>query len=166
MWRIIMKRFHVHVAVNELAQSVRFYSSLFGQAPSVEKPDYAKWMLEDPRVNFAISKRGAPAGVEHLGFQVDSIDELNALTTQARAANLSVHDEMAATCCYANSDKGWIHDPQGIAWEAFVTHGEATTYSGTSAQDNACCTPQAVAVPAIISRAKPHATNEKACCGS
>jgi catechol 2,3-dioxygenase-like lactoylglutathione lyase family enzyme len=162
-----MKRFHVHVAVNDLAQSVRFYSSLFGQAPSVEKPDYAKWMLEDPRVNFAISQRGVPAGVEHLGFQVESVDELNALTGQLRAADIGVQDEMAATCCYAESDKGWIHDPQGIAWEAFVTHGEATTYSAATAQDAACCTPQAktVAVPVQIGKAN-RAAAEKACCGS
>ncbi|MFM2397855.1 MAG: hypothetical protein RL341_12 [Pseudomonadota bacterium] len=164
-----MKRFHVHVAVENLTKSVDFYSKLFGSEPSVQKDDYAKWMLEDPRINFAISQRGVPPGVEHLGFQLDSVDELNALTTQLRAAEVGVQDELAATCCYAKSDKGWVHDPQGIAWEAFVTHGQATTYSGAAASEAACCTPQAVSVPVNIGRAQPVAqeipATSKACCG-
>jgi catechol-2,3-dioxygenase len=158
-----MKRFHVHVAVKDLTQSVQFYSSLFGQQPSVQKSDYAKWMLEDPRVNFAISQHGAAPGVEHLGFQLDSVDELNALANQLRDAQIGVQDEMATTCCYAQSDKGWIHDPQGIAWEAFVTHGQATTYGNPAATQSACCTPQAVAVPAVITRNKPEAAKKECC---
>jgi hypothetical protein len=149
-----MKRFHVHIAVDSLEQSMGFYSRLFGQAPNVVKPDYAKWMLDDLRVNFAISKRAGrvgPAGLDHLGFQMDSSSELHAMTAQLQAAGLAVMDQGETTCCYAKSDKGWVHDPQGIAWESFVTLGEATTYgvetdgdSTTKASPstgNACCAP-------------------------
>jgi catechol 2,3-dioxygenase-like lactoylglutathione lyase family enzyme len=163
----MMKRFHVHVAVEDLAQSVRFYASLFGHPPTVQKSDYAKWMLEDPRVNFAISQHGAARGVEHLGFQVDSADELQALTQQLRTADIAVQDEHAATCCYAQSDKGWIHDPQGIAWEAFVTHGQCTTYGGTRASSAASCAPQAGAGRAVPQAPMAQAAQaaEKRCCG-
>ena len=108
-----MKRFHVHVSVKDLSESVRFYSKLFGVPPAVEKPDYAKWMLEDPRINFAISQRGRSAGVNHLGFQVDSEDELKALRRQVAAADLSALDQREAACCYARSDKYWVEDPRG-----------------------------------------------------
>jgi catechol 2,3-dioxygenase-like lactoylglutathione lyase family enzyme len=152
-----MKRFHVHIVVDSLEQSMGFYSRLFGQEPSVVKPDYAKWMLDDPRVNFAISKRDGrvgQAGLDHLGFQMDSTNELHAMTAQLQSAGLTVMDQGETTCCYAKSDKGWVHDPQGIAWENFVTLGEATTYGvetiGDSAHDaappaagNACCAPSA-----------------------
>ncbi len=123
-----MKRFHVHLSVNDIAQSVGFYSALFGHAPSVQKPDYAKWMLDDPRVNFAISAQGHAAGLDHLGFQVESAGDLHQMTDSLQQAGVSVTGQGAATCCYAQSEKGWVHDPQGIAWESFVTTGASTTY--------------------------------------
>ena len=116
-----MKRFHVHVAVANLDDGIHFYSKLFGSEPTVQKPDYAKWMLEDPRVNFAISSRGNLAGVNHLGFQVDSTDELKGMEAQLTAADSALVKECATSCCYARSDKYWVKDPAGIAWETFHT---------------------------------------------
>jgi predicted enzyme related to lactoylglutathione lyase len=141
-----MKRFHVHVAVQDLASSIRFYASLFGTQPSVVKPDYAKWMLDDPRVNFAISQRGAPAGVNHLGIQVDSAEELTALREQAAAADIAARDEMGASCCYAKSDKYWVEDPQGVAWETFHTLGSIPVFgeqAGAAHRQGGCCAPEA-----------------------
>lgn len=141
-----MKRFHVHVSVRDLGQSIRFYSKLFGVAPSVEKPDYAKWMLEDPRVNFAISQRGHAAGVNHLGFQVDSEQELADLRRHAGAAAIDARDQASAACCYAKSDKYWVEDPQGLAWETFHTLGNIPVF-GEDADpvepSGACCVPAA-----------------------
>jgi catechol 2,3-dioxygenase-like lactoylglutathione lyase family enzyme len=137
-----MKRFHVHLSVTDIAQSVGFYSSLFGHAPTVQKPDYAKWMLDDPRINFAISAHGNATGLDHLGFQVDSADELHAMTDHLQKAGVAVTDQGEAVCCYAQSEKGWVHDPQGIAWESFVTTGQSTTYSAEPpASTGACCAP-------------------------
>jgi hypothetical protein len=143
-----MKRFHVHISVDSIDDSVKFYTALFGQAASVQKDDYAKWMLDDPRVNFAISKRASGAGLDHLGIQLESQDELHAMTAQLHGAGLAVADEGETTCCYAKSDKGWVHDPQGIAWESFVTLGESTTYgtepaagAAASAAAGSCCAP-------------------------
>lgn len=146
-----MKRFHVHVAVEDLAQSTRFYSALFGAQPTVEKPDYAKWMLDDPRINFAISHRGSGRGVNHLGFQVDSDDELTALQSHHEAAGLPVFDEGNTQCCYAKSKKHWLTDPQGIAWEMYHSMGEVKTYhgddeapeqsQGLSQNSGTCCSP-------------------------
>jgi catechol 2,3-dioxygenase-like lactoylglutathione lyase family enzyme len=123
-----MKRLHVHVAVPELSPSIAFYSALFGAEPSVVKPDYAKWMLEDPRVNFAISARGAAPGVNHLGIQAESACELAGLRKRMAAADGPVIDEGETTCCYANSDKSWITDPSGVAWEAYHTMSEAAVF--------------------------------------
>ena len=124
-----MKRFHVHVGVENLDRSVAFYSGLFGAEPSVTKPDYAKWMLDDPRVNFAIStKEGVSRGIEHLGVQVENKDELAEVYGRLKAANGPVLEEGDTTCCYAKSEKSWIVDPDGIMWEAFLTNGEATVY--------------------------------------
>ncbi len=124
-----MKRLHVHVAVDDLDRSIRFYSTLFAAAPTVVKPDYAKWMLEDPRVNFAISARNpGHAGLDHLGIQVEDGGELAAVYGRLEQAEGSVLDEGATTCCYAKSEKSWIVDPSGIAWETFLTHGESTVY--------------------------------------
>jgi catechol 2,3-dioxygenase-like lactoylglutathione lyase family enzyme len=123
-----MKRLHVHVSVNNIDQSVRFYSTLFASQPAVLKPDYAKWMLEDPRVNFAISKRGAAPGLDHLGIQVEGEAELGEVYERLEHAQAPVLKEQATTCCYAKSDKQWIADPQGVAWETFLTHGESTVY--------------------------------------
>ena len=128
-----MKRFHVHVSVADIPQSIQFYSTLFASAPSVAKPDYAKWMLDDPRVNFAISKRGAEAGIEHLGIQVESEAELAEVYERLERAERPVLAEAATTCCYAQSEKQWIADPQGVAWETFLMHGESTTYGQSGA---------------------------------
>ena len=149
-----MKRFHVHVAVDDLEANIRFYSSVFGAAPTVVKPDYAKWMIEDPRVNFAISQRGAKAGVDHLGFQVDSDEELTTLRQQVADAEIAALDQPDATCCYARSDKYWITDPQGIAWETYRTLGEAEIYGVETRkveESSACCAPrpEAVSVTAL-----------------
>lgn len=139
-----MKRFHVHVAVDDLEANIRFYSTVFGVQPTVQKPDYAKWMLEDPRINFAISERGAKVGVDHLGFQVDSDEELSALREQVAEAQILALDQPDATCCYARSDKYWITDPQGIAWETYRTLGEAQIYGADTKADEkgACCAPR------------------------
>ena len=142
-----MKRFHVHVAVDDLQTNIRFYSAVFGVQPTVRKADYAKWMLEDPRINFAISERGAKSGVDHLGFQVDTDEELIALREQVGKAEIAALDQPGTTCCYAHSDKYWITDPQGVAWETYRTQGEAEIYgasheaSGRGAGE-ACCSPK------------------------
>ncbi|MBS0383535.1 MAG: VOC family protein [Proteobacteria bacterium] len=145
-----MKRFHVHVSVNDLDASIGFYSTLFGTAPSVRKPDYAKWMLDDPRVNFAISQRGGAPGVDHLGLQADDDAELQAIGDRLLAADKVALAERGTTCCYAHSDKYWAEDPQGVRWETFHTHGEATTYS-TPEHEQAgavCCGTAAVSTKA------------------
>lgn len=138
-----MKRFHIHVAVKDLRQSIVFYSKLFGQNPSAERQDYAKWMLEDPRLNFAISSRGHAAGVNHFGFQVDSGEELKSLKVLAEAASEGqVLDQCEAACCYAKSEKHWTVDPQGLAWEHFHTMSEAKEFGqDTANQTGACCIP-------------------------
>ena len=126
-----MKRLHVHVAVKDLAASIRFYSQLFAAEPTVRKPDYAKWMLEDPRVNFAISarsERGVPSGVDHLGIQVEDRTELHDVYARLQKAEGPVIEEGEKTCCYAQSEKSWIEDPQGVQWETFMTTGESTVY--------------------------------------
>jgi catechol 2,3-dioxygenase-like lactoylglutathione lyase family enzyme len=142
-----MKRLHVNLAVADLTQSVRFYSTLFDAAPTVLEPDYAKWMLDDPRVNFAISTRGAERGVDHLGIQVDNPEELGALADRLASAGEQVLDRGEAHCCYAHSTKAWVRDPQGLAWETFFTFGRETTYGEDravsqvrdSAPQSACC---------------------------
>lgn len=148
----MMKRFHVHVGVTDIEKSVSFYSSLFGAEPAVVKADYAKWMLDDPRINFAISMRdGATKGIEHVGLQVEDRAELEEVYGRLKTADRPVLDEGATTCCYAQSEKSWIADPDGVVWEAFLTEGENTTYGNSPALDqlaslnaasNACCTPQ------------------------
>lgn len=151
-----MKRFHVHVAVDDVDANVRFYSTVFGAPPTVRKTDYAKWMLEDPRVNFAISARGARSGLDHLGLQVDTDDELRALRKQVADADVAALDQPDATCCYARSDKYWITDPQGIAWETYRTLGEAEIYGAdrkTAEEGGACCSPRPQAI-SVVPRAK------------
>jgi catechol 2,3-dioxygenase-like lactoylglutathione lyase family enzyme len=123
-----MKRLHVHVSVDDIAKSIQFYGTLFAAAPTVVKSDYAKWMLEDPRVNFAISQRGTETGVRHLGIQVEDRAELADVYARLQRADRPVLEEGATTCCYAKSEKSWIEDPQGIKWETFLTVGESTTY--------------------------------------
>jgi hypothetical protein len=145
-----MKRFHAHVMVNDLGSSVRFYSALFGTEPSVLKSDYAKWMLDDPRVNFAISAGSGAASVDHLGLQVESDDDLTLIARRLQAAGQSVAKQENASCCYARGDKGWVSDPSGISWETFHTTGEITLYGNDVAlrpkisamkEDEACCAP-------------------------
>ncbi len=123
-----MKRLHLHVNVEDLEGSVAFYSTLFGAAPSLRKADYAKWLLDDPRVNFAISRRGRRAGLDHVGIQVDSKDELEEVAGRLKAAGRAVLEEAEAACCYAVSDKAWTADPGGLAWETFHSTGEITSY--------------------------------------
>jgi hypothetical protein len=134
-----MKRFHVHVAVAELQQSMRFYSALFGAEPSVVKADYAKWMLDDPRVNFAISQRGSRAGINHLGLQAETEEELESIHANLRLADGAIVAEKGVTCCYATSDKYWITDPQGIAWESFRSLGAVPLYDGGSEAESTAC---------------------------
>lgn len=132
-----MKRFHVHIGVEDLEQSIRFYSTLFAAEPVVRKPDYAKWMLDDPRVNFAISARRGRSGIDHLGIQAEDADELSELHSRLENAGTGVLAEGQTTCCYARSEKSWVNDPQAIAWETFLTLGESTVYgSGAAVQDS------------------------------
>jgi len=128
-----MKRLHLHVAVEDLDQSIRFYETLFGAPPSVVKADYAKWMLEDPRVNLAISQRGRVAGVDHVGVQADTAEELAEISARLKTAGAKTFDEVGANCCYAKSDKTWVSDPSGLRWETFHTLGEITTYGEDTA---------------------------------
>ena len=143
-----MKRFHVHVGVRDLKQSIRFYSALFAAEPAVRKDDYAKWLLEDPRVNFAISTHSGQApGIDHLGIQAEDERELAEVHGRLQQAEGPVLDEGKTNCCYAQSEKSWITDPQGVSWEAFLTTGESTVYGRSSprpvaAKTAACCGPK------------------------
>ena len=159
-----MKRLHVHVGVNDLDASIRFYSTLFAAEPTVTKADYAKWMLEDPRVNFAISSGDhAAKGIEHLGIQVESDAELAEVYDRLKSADRPVLEEGATTCCYAKSEKSWISDPDGVIWETFFTNGEATVYGDSptltaaslNASNDTCCAPSLRA---------PTPERRKACC--
>jgi catechol 2,3-dioxygenase-like lactoylglutathione lyase family enzyme len=145
-----VKRLHIHVAVDDLGRSIDFYSTLFGAAPSMRQGDYAKWMLDDPRVNFAISDRSRAAGIDHLGIQVESREELSELADRLKSAGAVTLDQAEASCCYATSDKSWVKDPSGVSWETFFSFGTATVYgedtidSERAAQPNsACCEPAA-----------------------
>jgi catechol 2,3-dioxygenase-like lactoylglutathione lyase family enzyme len=160
-----MKRFHVHVGVADLERSILFYSGLFGAEPSVRKPDYAKWMIDEPRVNFAISQRGAPnIGVNHLGLQAESGNELAAIRDRFEAADkASLVDEPNVKCCYARGNKHWVTDPQGIAWEAFHTLASVPFYTGAV---EAQVTAESCCGPAADSESVAHATTcaGTACC--
>lgn len=152
-----MKRLHVHVAVADLDQSIRFYATLFGSEPTISKPDYAKWLLDDPRVNFAISGRGRAPGINHLGIQVENREELEQISARLKAAEAATQDQQAASCCYARSHKTWSADPQGVSWETFYTFGAETVYGDddpetpvpqlagvvTGDSSRACCRPAA-----------------------
>ncbi len=135
-----MKRLHVHVAVDDLAASIKFYSAMFAAGPTVAKDDYAKWMLDDPRVNFAISSRGAPAGLNHLGVQVENAEELAEMNTRLQKLEGGVVEEMGTACCYARSDKYWATDPTGIAWETYHTLDSIPVFGGQEA--SGCCVPE------------------------
>jgi catechol 2,3-dioxygenase-like lactoylglutathione lyase family enzyme len=151
-----MRRFHVHVSVDDLDESVRFYSTLFAAGPSVRQSDYAKWMIEDPRINFAISTHRQPVGVNHLGFQVDSGEELRGMNAQLLAADSRLVQENEQACCYARSDKYWVTDPTGIAWETFHTLGNIPVYG----EDTPVFNHGASAVP--VQNQEP--TGKPACC--
>ena len=144
-----MKRLHLHVSVAELDPAITFYSTLFDAPPTVVKADYAKWMLEDPRVNFAISARDRAKGIDHVGIQVDSPEALGELAGRLKAAGATTFDQEATTCCYARSDKSWVTDTAGVRWETFVTHGDETSYGEDEALPelaaSACCGPKSQA---------------------
>ena len=149
-----MKRFHVNLSVKDLSESIRFYTALFATEPAIRKDDYAKWMLDDPRINFAIAQRGQAPGVNHLGFQVDSTEELTAMRAQLTRADHGLVEQAGAACCYANSDKYWITDPEGIAWETFHTLDSIPIYGADTQvvpNSSACCMPL-------------KATKDEACC--
>jgi hypothetical protein len=170
-----MKRFHLHVSVENLDQSIGFYSTLFAAQPTVRQSDYAKWMLDDPRINFAISTHRQPVGVNHLGFQVDSDDELRGMHAQLQAADSKLIQENDQPCCYAKSDKYWVTDPTGIAWENFHTLGSIPVYGEDTAvfdhgesvvpQSRACCVP-AAAKPDEACCDPATATKNDACCAT
>lgn len=158
-----MKRFHLHLHVEDLAQNIAFYTAMFQQPPARTESDYAKWMLQDPPLNFAISTRGQQPGVDHLGIQVETAEELQALKAQARQADMALLDEGETSCCYARSDKYWITDPQGIAWEQFQTLDNIPVFSqkaSTTEEDGVCCAPQAQLIPVALAPAA-----SAACCG-
>jgi catechol 2,3-dioxygenase-like lactoylglutathione lyase family enzyme len=154
-----MKRMHVHVAVENLQRSIGFYSALFATQPAVIKTDYAKWMLDDPRVNFAISTRGRQPGLDHLGIQVEDKEELNEVYARLRQAGGTVIEQGQTSCCYAKSEKAWIDDPAGISWETFFTTGESTNYGDGTGERDARLAPAKVGVP----QAAPAAS---ACCSA
>ena len=159
-----MKRFHVHVHVTDLAKNIAFYSAMFDRQPARTESDYAKWMLDDPPVNFAISTRGDAPGVDHLGIQVESGDDLQALKANARKADMALLDEGETTCCYARSDKYWVTDPQGIAWEQFQTLDTIPVFREGEAQAGAaCCATAPATAPVQFVKARP-ASTDKACC--
>jgi predicted enzyme related to lactoylglutathione lyase len=159
-----MKRFHVHLHVQDLQASIAFYSHLFSAQPSRVEPDYAKWMLEDPRVNFAISTRGSNPGLDHLGFQVDSAEELAEMREAAQSADMVMVDEGETTCCYARSDKHWITDPQGVAWEHFHTLGDIPVFNEAKQTEAGapCCAP---AKSAASPGSTPTSASATSCCG-
>jgi len=145
-----MNRLHIHIGVSDLDRSIGFYTSLFGQEPHVKKPDYAKWQLDDPRVNFAVSTQAAKRGVDHLGIQVDSDAQLAEISGRLTAAGHGTRDEPGAACCYARSDKAWAADPEDLSWELFHTTGAIETYHG---EEDSCC-------------ARPEKVEATACCGT
>jgi hypothetical protein len=167
-----MKRLHVHISVADLAASIKFYSGMFASQPTVIKADYAKWQLDDPRMNFAISKRGAEVGLNHLGIQVESANELGDMQSRLAALQPDVEKEEGVACCYARSDKYWVNDPSGIAWETFHTldtipvFGELDkTKTKTKAEENACCVPLAkIKVKSEAACCAPGATGKEGCC--
>src|SRR6201989_232535 len=155
-----MKRLHGHVSVDDIPHSIGFYSALFAAQPAVVKPDYAKWMLDDPRVNFAISTRGRQPGLDHLGIQVENTDELHEVYARLREAGGNIVAQGETACCYAKSEKSWIDDPAGIAWETFHTMGESTVYGDGTGENGALCA-HAKESPCC---APPPAAKAAACC--
>lgn len=136
-----MKRMHLHIAVDNIQQSIQFYSALFCSSPTVEKQDYAKWMLDNPHVNFAISSRGAKVGLDHIGIQVETEEELDEIKQRLERAEMSLVTQDGTTCCYAKSDKHWVQDPSGIAWESYRTLESVPTFNNAETTEGVCCTP-------------------------
>lgn len=163
-----MKRFHVHLHVRDLASNIGFYSQLFARQPARIESDYAKWMLDDPPLNFAISTRGSSQGVDHFGIQAESAEELAALKSQAEAASLALEDQGETSCCYARSEKHWITDPQGLAWEHFHTLGSIPVFGQTQSQDTqpeaAVCCPTSTHSSAPSRRCAPQSSSPNRCC--
>jgi catechol 2,3-dioxygenase-like lactoylglutathione lyase family enzyme len=150
-----MKRLHIHIGVEQLEEAIGFYSKLFGVEPVKRKPDYAKWMLEDPRVNLAISTRASKKGVDHLGIQVEEEQELADIRQRLKAGNLPVGEEGETLCCYAKSDKSWVLDPAGVPWEVYRTMEDAEIFSTHSLKtDTACCEPVLLGKPESITSAQ------------
>lgn len=160
-----MKRFHVHVHVEDLAKNIAFYNAMFGQQPARTERDYAKWMLADPPVNFAISTRGTSAGVDHLGIQVETAEELAAMRGNARQADMALLDDGPTACCYAKSDKYWITDPQGIAWEQFQTLDAIPVFGESRSDSGAACCTTTQASASLASMPKPAACGDGKACG-
>ena len=143
-----MKRLHIHIGVENIEQALPFYTTLFGADPVKTKPDYAKWLLDDPCVNFAISTRPSKKGVDHLGIQVDGNGELDEVRGRIKSAGLPAFDEGETVCCYAKSDKTWVQDPAGVAWETYRTMEDAEIYGKNPVMsDSACCTPETKGTP-------------------
>jgi len=161
-----VKRIHLHVSVANLAKSIDFYNTLFGASPSVEKTDYAKWMLDNPLVNFAISQRGAKTGLDHIGIQVDDNEELNEIKSRLEASHMGMLSQEGATCCYAKSDKYWIQDPSGIAWETYRTLDSSPTFNNASpvAGSDAICSLQTQSVQLDNSKTKTENDNKSSFC--
>lgn len=160
-----MKTMHIHVGVDNISESVTFYSALFGAQPAKVKDDYAKWMLDDPKLNFAISTRSGKQGVDHLGIQVENATELSEMRKRISQAEIDVFDEGETVCCYAESDKSWLQDPAGIAWEAYQTMGEAQLFSEKeTSTDSACCAPVSIPVVAAEPSCCEPSDNESGCC--
>lgn len=161
-----MKRIHLHISVADLEKSISFYQTLFGLPPTLQKTDYAKWMLDDPLVNFAISKRGATVGLDHIGIQTDCDKELSNIKTRLESAEMEIFSQEDTTCCYAKSNKHWVQDPSGIAWETYHTLEEALTFSNTAdikSDNSACCVPTQ-SIQFTSSNGKIKDVNKSGCC--
>lgn len=162
-----MKRIHLHVSVDDLAKSIGFYNTLFGAAPTVEKTDYAKWMLDDPLVNFAISQRGAKAGLDHIGIQVENNEELTEIKTRLETADMAMLTQEGTVCCYAKSDKHWVQDPSGIAWETYRTLESSPTFNNapeSATPEAACCAVPTQAVQFTSRKGKTEHDSKSSCC--
>jgi len=158
-----MKRMHLHISVDDLAKSITFYNTLFDATPTVQKTDYAKWMLDDPLVNFAISARGAKAGLDHIGIQVEKSDELAEIKDRLEQADMAMFSQEGTTCCYAKSDKHWVQDPSGIAWETYQTLASAPTFND-AVTDTTCCAPtQTQTIQLTLTKGKPKHDNKSSC---
>ncbi len=161
-----MKRIHLHISVDDLTKSITFYNTLFGATPTVQKTDYAKWMLDDPLVNFAISARGAKAGLNHIGIQVEKSDELTEIKNRLEQADMAMLSQEGTTCCYAKSDKHWVQDPSGIAWETYQTLESSLTFNNTATdivENTACCVPMQT-IQLTPSKGKTEHDKKSSCC--